>query len=306
MGRSGRWHYGSKFVYEVWQRLEKPALMEMSTFHHHLWCVRSRYCAWDHPTRSHKRFIDMHTADNDNSRRMFLPGELGWWALKNWTGPQGEPTFADDIEYLMTKALATDTGFALMGIDPKHRQERTGSATSGRHHQTIRRSASCGTGRPRTEIRAQPAPAQEFTLVGDLSAGWHFVPVDYAKHRVEESDGPTATWTTDNKFAAQPLRLRIEALMAAGTLRRTDNLTLADFQSAEEFSQRATQQDVTAELTSSKDQVQAGSVSGDYSSVNQSPDSSRRVDQNGETASHPQQPQCSPGPRSLDPRRRAR
>ena len=42
--------------------------MEMSTFHHHLWCVRSRYCAWDHPNRSHKRFIDLHIAENENSR----------------------------------------------------------------------------------------------------------------------------------------------------------------------------------------------------------------------------------------------
>ncbi len=110
-GAQWSWHYGSRFVYEVWQRLKKPALMEMSTFHHHLWCVRSRLCAWDHPVRSHKRFIDLHNADNENSRRMFLPGELGWWALKSWSGPQGEPTFADDIEYLMTKGSGRRYGF---------------------------------------------------------------------------------------------------------------------------------------------------------------------------------------------------
>ena len=44
-GAENAWHYGSRFVYEIWKRLHKPALMEMSTFHHHLWCVRSRYCA---------------------------------------------------------------------------------------------------------------------------------------------------------------------------------------------------------------------------------------------------------------------
>ena len=110
-GAQWSWHYGSRFVYEVWQRLQKPALIEMSTFHHHLWCVRSRLCAWDHPVRSHKRFIDLHNADNDNSRRIFLPGELGWWALKSWIGPQGEPTFSDDIEYLMTKGSGGRYGF---------------------------------------------------------------------------------------------------------------------------------------------------------------------------------------------------
>ena len=102
-GAENGWHYGSKFVYQLWQRLQKPALMEMSTFHHHLWCVRSRYGAWDHPSRSHKQFIDLHCASNEAARRLFLPGELGWWALKSWGGPQIEPTFDDDIEYLMTK-----------------------------------------------------------------------------------------------------------------------------------------------------------------------------------------------------------
>ncbi|TLM98175.1 hypothetical protein FDZ71_17480, partial [bacterium] len=94
------WHYGSKYVFELWKRLKKPALMEMSTFHHHLWFVRSRMGAWDHPNRSHKKFIDLHCAANEECRRIFLPAELGWWAFKTWSGAQGEPTFSDDIEYL--------------------------------------------------------------------------------------------------------------------------------------------------------------------------------------------------------------
>ncbi|MCB1471042.1 MAG: hypothetical protein KDK08_28645, partial [Rhizobiaceae bacterium] len=117
-GHENGWHYGSKFVYEIAKRLDRPALMEMSTFHHHLWVVRARHGAWDHPTRSHKKFIDIHSQANEQIRRNFLPGQLGWWAFKTWTGPQGEPTFPDDIEYLMGKCLGTDTGFSLMGIDP--------------------------------------------------------------------------------------------------------------------------------------------------------------------------------------------
>jgi hypothetical protein len=119
-GAENAWHYGSKFVFEIWKRLDHPALMEMSTFHHHLWTVRSRLGAWDHPTRSHKRFIDIHCAANEENRRMFLPGQLGWWAVKTWSGGQGEPTFSDDIEYLCCKALATDTGLSLMGVDPEN------------------------------------------------------------------------------------------------------------------------------------------------------------------------------------------
>ncbi|MHB0956201.1 MAG: hypothetical protein ACYC0X_07470 [Pirellulaceae bacterium] len=269
-GAEWGWHYGSRFVYEVWQRLKKPALMEMSTFHHHLWCVRSRLCAWDHPVRAHKRFIDVHNADNENSRRIFLPGELGWWALKNWTGPQGEPTFADDIEYLMTKGLADDTGFALMGIDPTTAKSVAALprlAAIIKRYEDLRHS-----GQVPAALRGQlRQPGAEFTLEGDVSTGWRFLPVEYAKHRVEDSAGPTATWSAANKFTAQPLRMRIEALMAAGPYDAPDNLTLAEFQAAEEFSQHAAQQGVTAELTSSAEQVQIGAVSGKYTALSNSP-----------------------------------
>ncbi len=267
-GAAWGWHYGARFVYEVWNRLEKPALIEMSTFHHHLWCVRSRLCAWDHPTRSHKRFIDMHNADNENSRRMFLPGELGWWALKNWTGPQGERTFPDDIEYLMTKALATDTGFALMGIDPttaKSVPALPKLADIIRRYEDLRHA-----GHVPPALRATlNEPGAEFSLVGDVSRGWHFVPMDYAQHRVTESGGPSARWQTKNRFDAQPLSVRIEALMAAGPYDAPDNRTLCDFRDTEEFSQRSAQPGVTATLTTESQLVRGANTSGRLTAENQ-------------------------------------
>ncbi len=77
-GGENAWHYGSQFVFEIVKRLKKPALMEMSTFHHHLWYVRSRAGAWDHPRRAQKQFIDLHLVANETSQRMFLPANLGW------------------------------------------------------------------------------------------------------------------------------------------------------------------------------------------------------------------------------------
>ncbi len=121
-GHLESWHYGSKFVWEIANRLNKPALFEMSTFHHHLWYVRGRMGAWDHPTRSHKRFVDGHLAANQQGAGMFLPMNLGWWAVKTWdnspNAPQSEPTFPDDIEYLMCKCLGADMSLSLMGVNP--------------------------------------------------------------------------------------------------------------------------------------------------------------------------------------------
>ena len=162
------WHYAPRFAFEIAKRLRRPAVFEMSTFMHHLWCIRSRYVAWDHPNRSYKRFVDLHCAANEESRRMFLPGELGWWALKGWNGAQTEPTYADDIEYLLAKGLATDTGFALMGIDPK---TAAASPALPRLAELIRRWETLRlSGQVPAAIKDRlRVPGAEFTLEGDLN-----------------------------------------------------------------------------------------------------------------------------------------
>ena len=266
-GGENGWHYGSQFVYEICKRLKKPALMEMSTFHHHLWCVRSRAGAWDHPNRSYKKFVDLHCAENEKNRRMFLPSQLGWWALKGWSGPQGEPTFGDDIEYLMAKCLGTDTGFALMGITPDNvggvpSLQRQGAII--RRYEDLRHS-----GKVPDSIKAQlRSPGEEFTLVGSLQEGWHFRPVKCLKHKVESTEPWSSRWKMVNKFAAQPLRLRIEALMAAGPYDAPGNPTLADFATSDDFATHETAPGVTADLIFSKDQIKVGAASGCYSATN--------------------------------------
>ena len=266
-GEENRWHYSARFIYEIWKRLKKPVLTESSAFAHHEWCVRSRLGAWDHPNRSHKRFIDIHCTRNEQNRRMFLPSQLGWWALKTWTGPQGDPTFSDDIEYLMGKCLGADTGFSLMGIDPNSVRGTPALPRLGaiiRRYEELRHS-----GKVPESIKAQlRVPGDEFTLAGSLQEGWQFRPVQYAKHKVESAEAWSSQWKTTNKFAAQPLRLRIEALMAAGPYDGPGNPTLADFSAPGDFPQRAASPGVTADLKPSKDQIKVGAASGCYTATN--------------------------------------
>ena len=265
-GADQSWHYGSKFVFEIWKRLKRPALMEMSTFHHHLWHVRSRMGAWDHPTRSHKRFIDIHCAANEDNRRMFLPGQLGWWAVKTWSGAQGESTFADDIEYLCCKALATDTGLSLMGIDPDS-IKTVGAlprlAEIFRRYETLRQ----GGYFPEAVKAKLRVPGDEFTLAQSSDGKWRFRPVEYVRHKVEGVDGWSNVWQVRNKYGRQPVQLRIEALVSAGPYDAPDNVTVADFRDAADFSDRAAQAMVEADLKSSTGQVRAGGVSGCFTAL---------------------------------------
>ncbi|MFH1008515.1 MAG: hypothetical protein V1800_13600 [Candidatus Latescibacterota bacterium] len=265
-GPENGWHYGSKFVFDLWKRLNKPALMEMSTFHHHLWFVRSRMGAWDHPVRSHKKFIDLHCATNQDCRRMFLPAHLGWWALKTWSGAQGDPTFSDDIEYLCGKALGTDTGFSLMGVDPEsiHEVPAFSALTQIiKEYETLRHQNVL----PESVKARLREPGAEFTLIPNADGPPQLRPVRYDRHKVAGTDGWSNAWQTHNPFGRQPIALRIEALMVAGPYDAPENRVLGDFAQISDFPDRDSAEQVRATLCPSSDRVKIGSVSGCYTAT---------------------------------------
>ena len=231
-GRENAWHYGSKYVFEIANRLEKPALFEMSTFHHHLWYVRARMGAWDHPARSHKRFIDKHCAANAAGRGMYLPMNLGWWAVKTWQDGDAavytEPTYADDIEYLMGKCLGHNWGFALMGVNPGnicdvplYRQ----LMPIFERYEALRHGGAV----PEPVLAKLREPGAEFTLVDQEGGAPQLRPVRYTEHKVECPEPWSNTWTVENTFEEQPLRLRIEALMSAASYEDPDAVVVEAF-----------------------------------------------------------------------------
>jgi hypothetical protein len=239
-GADWGWHYGSKFVFEIWKRINKPALQEMSTFHHHLWYVRSRFGAWDHPNRAHKQFIDIHAACNARDAKMFLPAHLGWWASTPFTDQQHERTFPDVHEYLCAKAAGTDTGFALMGITPASLEspELRRAADILHRWENLRHS-----GQLTSEVKAQlRAPGKEFRLREDGA----ICPVSYHKHKVEGAD---ARWIVENPFGPQQPRVRIEALFSAEPYDAGE--TVLDFTDVSLFTERGAANAVSTELSPS-------------------------------------------------------
>ena len=242
-GRENSWHYGAKFVWELWRRLERPAAMEYSTFHHHLWVLRSRHGAWDHPTRAHQQFIDQHVASNRRNDQMFLPSNLGWWAFKTWQPPQAEPTFPEDIEYWCAKALGTDSGLSLQGYNPALPGHQRLAAIVKRY-EDLRHA---GHFSEPVKARLREAGAQ-FSLEQAADGNWQFRPVHTVRHKVRGGDGSHGRWTAHNPHPPQKPALRIEALMSAGPYDAEDNVTLADFADAAEFSERASAPAVTATL----------------------------------------------------------
>jgi len=235
-GADWGWHYGAKFVFEIWKRINKPALQEMSTFHHHLWYVRSRFGAWDHPNRAHKQYIDIHAACNARDAKMFLPAHLGWWASTPFTDQQNERTFPHVHEYLCAKAAGSCAGFAIMGLTPASLEnpELRRAADVLRRWENLRHAGALP-----DEVKAQlRAQGKEFTLRDDGK----ICPVRYIKHKVEGEE----RWTADNPFASQAPKIRVEALFSAEPYDAGE--TVLDFADPSLFTERGTAKGVTAEL----------------------------------------------------------
>ncbi|MFH1741842.1 MAG: hypothetical protein ABIH23_22790 [bacterium] len=259
-GSENGWHYGSKFVFELCHRVNKPALMEMSTFRHHLWYVRSRMGAWDHPTRGHKRYIDIHCQANEALKRMFLPGHLGWWAVKNWNGIQGEPTFTDDMEYLGCKCIGTDVGFSIMGIDPENVSGPVYQRLAGimKRYEDLRHTGTVDEA-VKEKLRE---PGKDFTLVQEADGEMRFYRMHYDKHKVEGLHNGTNRWMAHNPYRAQPLKIRLEVLTSAAPYDATDSVTLMDFAPENPLEERAAAQGLQLELQSSTEKVKVGKFSG--------------------------------------------
>lgn len=267
-GPGNGWHYGSKFVWELANRLKKPSLMEMSTFHPHLWYVRSRIGAMDFPTRSQKRFIDLHchgvpghehAFGNIAAVRMMLPAQLGWWTLHTAGDIQIERTFPDDIEYLMCRCLATNTGFAIMAINPstiKSVPLYASLAPIFKNYEELRHANYF----PESVRKQLDKPGAEFTLDKDAEDNWQLYPVKYDKQKVTQSE---ASWVSGNPYQEQQPRIRIEALMSAASYDSPDAVTVMDFSKLDDFTDRSAQNGCSAELETSTEQVKEG-VSGRF------------------------------------------
>ncbi len=265
-GREFAWHYQSKFTFEICRRLNRPAIMEMSTFHHHLWYVRSRMGAWDHPNRSHKKFIDLHCAANAALGRQFLPGNLGWWSFKTWQGINGDPTHTDDIEYLCSKALAHNYGLSLMGINPSTVQKTPALprlAAIVRRYEHLR-NANYFSDAVKEKLRQ---PGAEFRLVHARDGQWEFHPTHYDKQKARSENGHFDSWTIDNQFTEQPLRLRIETLTSVAAYDAPNGITIAEFNDLDAFSDRATQSGISANLRASSARTKGGALSGVFTAT---------------------------------------
>lgn len=229
-GPDDAWHHASRFLHAIWRGLDRPVGMEMSAMWHPFWQFRTRWQAWDYPTRGHRRYIDIHAAAVRGG--LMLPLHLGWWNFQHFDPPQVDPTYPEVIEYLGCKMVGHDAGVSLTGaVDPGRLRSVPlfrRLVSTLREYEVLRRS-----GRVSSEVRARlREPGREFTLESGEDGAARFLPVRRATRTVTLPGGWTEGWDVDNPWGAQAPSLRVECLMSVGSTRASPPVRLLDVGSA--------------------------------------------------------------------------
>ena len=271
----GGWHGAARIRRAIYEKIKRPVLVEASCWDYHSWPFHSRLGAWDHPKHGLKRFVDLHCRlwEPDIDGRVtqrhiqstLLPTQLGWWVIFGPTRDhRGE--FPGEFEYLCSKALGHDSPVSFQGIQADHpplnarRDEYL--AMAGRYERL--RLANYFSDSVKARLRQE---GDEFRLVESSPGEWQFIPTDYHVHKVTGMDDGSGTWTVNNRFGPQPVKLRIKALYSVEPYDNEDAVVLADFNSKDEFVNRAAASEVTHRLTPSDEQVKIGQQSGRYSAT---------------------------------------
>lgn len=261
-GPENFWYYPSKFIFEIVRNLKTPVGMEMASMSHFWWHYRSRWQAWDTPLRGYKRFTDIHLAaikspnifltphikSNDFEHgvwagdtalinkyaglpngALMLPLNLGWYGNQIGVSPQTETTFSDDVEYLASKMLGNNAGTAMVGGYDK------GTLTNIPLFQTLDsiirvyedlRHAKYFDDSVLAMLRQ---PGKEFKLLKEATGKWNFKKASYDKRKISGNTSAQTQWETVNSFGVQPIKLRLEALMAVKSYDDPSSVTITDF-----------------------------------------------------------------------------
>lgn len=272
-GMPGAWYGIARMREAIFRRIQRPVLVEASCWDYHSWAFHSRLGAWDYPNWGLKPFVDLHCQSNVfHQKTTLLPVQLGWWAILGPSRDQ-DAELPDEFEYLCAKALAFDMPMSFQGIAPSKqppcaRQEEYLQMLG--QYERLRLSGQV----PAAVRQRLQQEKQDFHLEVQPDGSYRFLPADYLAHKVTTAIPDSARWTVQNRYPAQPLRLRIQALYSVEPYDSAKGMVLAPFASEGEFGPAAAAPGVSAELAIVKDPVKVASTSARVSAKNTG-DSSR-------------------------------
>jgi hypothetical protein len=244
----------------IFRRLKRPAVVEASCWDHWSWYYHSRIGAWDHPKWGLKPFTDLHCAAIADYRQgALLQAQLGWWVVLG-PSPSSRAETPDEMEYFCAKALAFDAPSSTQGVGsltaPANARVQEYLTMAGWYERL--RLANYFPESVKEQLRQT---GKDFHLVRDDAGRWQLLPTDYLAHKVTGAENGTRTWRVVNQFAAQPLKLRLEALYSVGPYDGPQAVTIADAGRAEQFTVHRAAPGVTCQFGRSQEQIKTDGAS---------------------------------------------
>ncbi|MBN2452177.1 MAG: hypothetical protein JXR77_17455 [Lentisphaeria bacterium] len=221
----------------IYDRLDRPALVEASCHGEHNWWHHSRLGAWDHPKWAFRQFTDMHVETAARYRRGdLLEPQMGWWAL---IGPSAisRGQFPEEVEYYMAKCMALDSAMSIQGVDvsrrpPNARQDEYFTLIG--RYERLRRAHYFT---PET-LAWLARPGRDARLVQQADGSWAFRPVHWHTRRTARPADDGSGWQVDNPHAPQTPFCRVECLDGVAAFADPRAVTVATPHLAAEASTR--------------------------------------------------------------------
>ena len=224
-GNDECWYWADKFVVEIQKHLKKPVGMEMSAMWHHFWQYRTRWQAWDYPQRGQAQYIDMHASGVNGN--LLLPLHLGWWDFQSFNPPQIDTAFPEMIQYLGAKLIGWDAGISLTaGLDRKRLAKIPLLRRDAEILRTCEGLRHAGAFDEAAKAKLRE-PGKAFLLSTNAAGQTRFRRLETLAHVASEPW--SLAWKATNAFGEQPLKLRLESLMAAAAFQSTGAVLIADF-----------------------------------------------------------------------------
>ncbi|MGC9317894.1 MAG: LamG-like jellyroll fold domain-containing protein, partial [Armatimonadota bacterium] len=243
----GGWHAIDTMRTAIYQRLNRPALVEASSWGHWNWYYHSRVGAWDHPKWALKEFTDMHCEDIPYYRQAgLLQAQLGWWVVLG-PGSFHDAEMPDEMEYFCAKILANDAPMSVQGVgaigSPANARMREYLTMTGQYER-LRLARYFD----EAVLRRLRRPGQDYHLRQAPDGEWELIPRDYRAHTVTGLDDGSDTWSVPITEPDQPARLRIKALYDVAEFDAEGGVLIADFSDLSAFEVRASAQNVRQQL----------------------------------------------------------
>ncbi|MEA3402762.1 MAG: LamG-like jellyroll fold domain-containing protein [Armatimonadota bacterium] len=236
----------------IYERLNRPALVEASSWGHWNWYYHSRVGAWDHPKWALKQFTDMHCEQLPYYRQAgLLQAQLGWWVVLG-PGSYYDAETPDEMEYFCAKILANDAPMSVQGVGaigrPANARMREYLTMTGQYER-LRLAGYFD----EAVLRRLRRPGRDHHLHQASEGEWELIPRDFHSHTVTGLDDGSDAWIVPIAEADQPARLRIKALYDVADFDAEGGVLVADFSDLDRFDVRASAQDVRQQLAAPDD-----------------------------------------------------